>query len=43
MIKELDNPEKALDNLRHHRPVQEFIKEGDEIFHAHIIIIKLIQ
>jgi hypothetical protein len=30
MIKEPDNTEKALDNLKHHRPTQEFIKEGDE-------------
>jgi hypothetical protein len=30
MIKEPDNPEKTLDNLGHNRPVQEFIKEGDE-------------
>jgi hypothetical protein len=30
MIKGPNNPEKALDNLRHHRPIQEFLKEGDE-------------
>jgi hypothetical protein len=30
MIKDHDNTEKALDNLKHHRPTQEFIKEGEE-------------